>query len=115
MPRAAETTQSLVAAFTANLTRMIAAARAEGRDAALAEVRGLIGGGAAVSTTPVVAKKRGRPLGSKNKVPGEAAKAPKATQAKARKSSWAGLSPEARLARINAIRVGRGLAPKTAL
>jgi hypothetical protein len=115
MPRTAASTKSLVAEFTSNLERIVAAAHAEGRDAALAEVRGLIGGGASLAGSLVVAQRRGRPFGSKNKAPGAAAKAPKAKRAKARRSSWAGLSPEARLARVNAIRVGRGLAPKTAL
>jgi hypothetical protein len=113
MPRTAENSSSLIAAMTAHLERLVAAARAEGRDAALAEVRGLIGGG---SGTPVIAggaKRRGRPRGSKNK-PRSAAARP-AKGAKPRKSSWAGLSPEARLARINAIRQGRGLAPKSSL
>ncbi len=112
MPRTTPSTQSLVAEFNATLARIVAAAHAEGRDAALDEVRGLIGGGAAAGTAPVVAKKRGRPFGSKNKAK-PAAKV--ATGRKTRRSSWAGLTPEARLARINAIRVGRGLAPKTSL
>lgn len=115
MPRTASSTKSLVAEFTANLERIVAAAHAEGRDTALAEVRGLIGGGASLPGSLVAPKKRGRPLGSKNKVPGAAAKAPKATRAKTRKSSWAGLSPEARLARVNAIRIGRGLPTKSSL
>lgn len=112
MPRIAETSKSLAADLTTRLERLIEAARAEGRDAALAEVRSLIGGSTATGAAPVVAKKRGRPIGSKNKPKSDASPA-KAT--KTRKSSWAGLTPEARLARVNAIRRGRGLPLKTSL
>lgn len=41
-----------------------------------------------------------------------AAKKSAPTKAKKR-GGWSGLTPEARLARINAIRKGRGLAPRT--
>ena len=37
-----------------------------------------------------------------------------AKSGKKRKNSWSGLSAEARLARVNAIRKGRGLPPKSA-
>jgi len=51
----------------------------------------------------------GRPFGSKNKPKTTASAMPK----QKRKNSWAGLSPAARLARVNAIRKGKGLPPRS--
>ena len=123
MPRIAEDSKSLAADLAGRLARLVAAAKQEGRDAALAEVRSLIGGGGggaggsgaggAGGDAPV-ARKRGRPLGSKNK-PKSDAPAPAAKSGAPRKNPWASLSPADRLARVNAIRKGRGLPEKDSL
>jgi hypothetical protein len=52
----------------------------------------------------------GRPRGSKNKSNFAAT----AKSKQKRKNSWAGLSAAARLARVNAIRKGKGLPPRSA-
>ena len=118
MTRIAEDSKSLAADLAGRLARLVAAAKQEGRDAALAEVRSLIagsteGGGGAGGHAPV-ARKRGRPLGSKNKPKSDAPAKP-AKSGKARKNPWAALSPADRLARVNAIRKGRGLPEKDSL
>ena len=115
MARTAENTKPLSADLTARLERLVAAAQREGRDEALAEIRGLIAGGGEILIP--ARRGRGRPKGSKNKPKTDVpAKAPRAKQVgKKRRSSWAGLSPEARLARVNAIRKGRGLPVKDSL
>lgn len=105
MPRIAENSKSLAADIASRLTRLIEAARKEGRDEALAELRHLVSGGAAPAK-----RGPGRPKGPRN-----APKARKAAKSgKPRKNPWAGLSAEERLARVNAIRKGRGLPLKTA-
>ena len=121
MPRIAEDSKSLAADLAGRLARLVAAAKQEGRDAALAEVRSLIGGGAGggsgaggAGDNAPVARKRGRPLGSKNK-PKSDAPAPAKKSGASRKNPWASLSPADRLARVNAIRKGRGLPEKDSL
>src|SRR5689334_17931569 len=110
MARIAETSKSLAADLANRIERLVAAARREGHDAALAEVRSLLAGGGGEIPVPV-RRSPGRPKGSKNKT-----KADKPTKSgKKRKNPWAGLSAEARLARVNAIRKGRGLALKDKL
>lgn len=106
MARHPESSDALAADLKSRIDRIVAAARNEGREAALAGLRTVLSGGA-------LPKKRGRPAGS-----GAASKSA-ATPKKRRKASggsranpWARLSPEARLARINAIRKGRGLPPR---
>jgi hypothetical protein len=108
MPRIKEETATLRSDLTSRLERLVAVARNEGRDAALAEVRSLVGGG----LLDVVRRGPGRPKGGKNKPKTEGASA---TPRKKRKNSWAGLSAEARLARVNSIRKGKGLPPKESL
>lgn len=71
---------------------------------AFEEIRSLVGGGAPAK------RGAGRPLGSKNKAKTDAV----ATLMQKRKNSWAGLSAAARLARVNAIRTGKGLPPRSA-
>lgn len=107
MPRIKEETSTLLADLTERLEQLVAVARQEGRDAALGEVRSLVGGSAPAGTA--VRRGPGRPKGTKNKPRVE--DAPGKPRNK-RKSSWAGLTPEQKLARINAIRKGRGLPPK---
>ena len=109
MERIAEITKSLAG----RLERLVAAAQKEGRDEALAEIRALIAGGDGEIPAPKT-RGPGRPKGSKNKATSDApAKAPAAkSSGKRRKNPWAGLSPADRLARVNAIRKGRGLPPK---
>jgi hypothetical protein len=106
MPRPASEPSDLVADLHARLDRLLEVARAEGRDEALANIRALVGGGAAPAR-----RGPGRPRGSKNKPKADGAPAKPSGR---RKNPWAGLSAEERLARVNAIRKGRGLPPKTA-
>lgn len=105
MPRIANETSAILADIQSRLEKLVEAARQEGRTDALEEVRALVGGGAALP-----ARKPGRPKGSGSKTT-----AKKTTKSKKpRKNPWANLTPEQRLARVNAIRVGRGLPPKKA-
>jgi hypothetical protein len=101
MPRMTNETSALVADLHRRIDAIVAAARDSGRSEALAQIQHLVGGGAAP-----VRRGPGRPPKSAS-----AAAAPAKPRAK-RKNSWAGLSAEARLARINAIRKGKGLAPR---
>ena len=103
MPRPASTTDALVADLSRRLERLVETARKEGREDALAEVRSLVGGDRSSRAGPARRKSTTR----------KAAKPKK--QKKPRKNSWAGLTPEQRLARVNAIRKGRGLPPKKEL
>lgn len=105
-PPAMNTTDSLLADLNSRLAQLVDAARAEGRDAALAEIRNLVGGTAAPTKGEPTTRRKTTQRGRKS-----AAK--KST--KKRKNSWAGLTPEQRLARVNAIRKGRGLPLKDAL
>lgn len=105
MPKITNETTTLLQDFTARLERLVEAAKAEGRDAALADLRRLMGDAA---PSPV-RRGPGRPKGRK------AAPKSDVAPAKKRKSSWAGLTAEARLARVNAIRTGKGLPPKESL
>ena len=97
---------ALLQDLKSQIDRAVAAARAEGHAAAMAEIRSLVGGGAA----PM---KRGPGRPRKDAVVA-AAEAPRKTR-KLRKNPWARLSPAERLARINAIRKGRGLPLKDSL
>jgi len=106
MPRLKNEAATLISDLKSRLDQLVVAAHQEGRAAALAEVRSLVSGG----TVGVVKRGPGRPKGSKN-APKSAAGAPVKPKKK-RKNSWAGLSAEARLARVNAIRKGKGLPPK---
>lgn len=105
MPRPASETSALIADLTSRLERIIDAARAEGRSRALAEIQSLVGGGAPAKRGP------GRPRGSKNQPKATTAAKPKKRDG--RKNSWSGMTPAQRLARINAIRKGKGLPPKS--
>jgi hypothetical protein len=95
-------TADLIADLHSRINRIVEAAQHEGKDQALAQLRGLLGGAAPVRRGP------GRPKGSKNAVK------PVAKKGKKRKNSWSGLTAEQKLARVNAIRKGRGLPPKSA-
>jgi hypothetical protein len=108
MPQIAGETSALLADLQARLQRLVEVARQEGRTEALGHLRSVLG-----SDVPVPFRRGpGRPKGSKNK-PKDGAVAPKPR--KRRKNSWSGLTPEAKLARINAIRKGRGLPLKDTL
>ncbi len=104
MPRTANTTDALLADLSNRLARLAETARKEGREEALADVRSLVSG---------EATKRRKPTPRKPKAARKAAK-PRTKSKKPRKSSWAGLTPEQWLARVNAIRKGRGLPPRAA-
>lgn len=100
MPRPANDIAALVADLKSRLDRLADTARSDGRAQALQSLQSVLAGGAPVRRGP------GRPKGSKNR--------PKAAKPrKARKNSWAGLSPAERLARVNAIRKGKGLPPRS--
>lgn len=105
MPRMKDESATLLSDLTSRLERLVAVARDEGRDSALSEIRSLVGG----ELPGVVRRGPGRPKGSKNKPMADAA------PTKKRKNSWAGLSDADRLARVNAIRKGKGLPPKDKL
>jgi hypothetical protein len=94
-------TSVLLADLHRRIDAVVDAARKSGHDDALGQIRSLVAGGGAVKRGP------GRPR--KNPLAAVSA-GPK----KRRKNSWAGLSPSARLARINAIRKGKGLPPRDA-
>ncbi len=96
MPRIANNTDSLLNDLTSRLGTLIETARAEGREGALADLRGLMDG------KPRPSKRRGR---------GATAKTSKLTKSgKKRKNPWAGLTPAQKLKRVNAIRKGRRVA-----
>ncbi len=99
MARLKNESSALLADLHHRLDALVAAAVRQGRESALADIRNLVGG-----TLPGA-----RP-----------ARTPRARRATAKKSSsrpnpWAAMTPEQRLARVNAIRKGRGLPPKDAL
>jgi hypothetical protein len=108
MPPIATETSMLIADLQARLARVVEVATQEGRDTALAQVRSIVGGGG-VAVGPI-RRGPGRPMGSKNKPKDAATAKPK----QKRKNSWAGLSASERLARVNAIRKGKGLPPRSA-
>jgi len=101
MPRMKNETSELLADLHRRIDAVVASARKSGHDDALGQIRSLVAGGGLVKRGP------GRPR--KNPLVA-ASSGPK----KRRKNSWAGLSPAARLARINAIRKGKGLPPRDA-
>lgn len=76
------------------------AAYARGREDALAEIRGIVNGG-----TKPAPKPKAKPASKPKPKP----------KSKAKKNPWADLTPAARLKRVNAIRVGRGLPPRKSL
>jgi hypothetical protein len=96
---------TLVQDLKTRLDLLVGVAMREGHDAALGEIRSLVGG----AVEGGVRRGPGRPKGSKN-TPKDAT-----APAKKRRNSWAGLSAEDRLARVNAIRKGKGLPPKASL
>ena len=105
MPRIPNESAALLADLMSRLGRVVDVALAEGRAQALVEIRSLVGSGVGVATK----RGPGRPRGSRNKPKAGARR----RSGKPRKNPWAGLSPAERLARVNAIRKGRGLPPKS--
>lgn len=97
MPRPKNETSALVADFTNRIAQLVESARRQGRAEALGHIRNLVGGGAAPKRGP------GRPRKDASATP------VRTKSGKPRKNPWAKLSPSARLARINAIRKGKGL------
>ena len=106
MPRTSLVPAGLAAEFDALLRRLAAACKDAGREEALAQMRAVFDGAAP-------RRGLGRPRGSKNKP--KASKPARRKSGRKRKNPWTGLSPEARLKRINAIRKGRGLPTKDKL
>jgi len=109
MARPSNELSALVSDLHSRLARVVDVARAEGNASAFEEIRSLVGGGSIDGGGTPVRRGPGRPLGSKNKPKADAAVKPK----QKRKNSWAGLSAAARLVRVNAIRKGKGLAPRS--
>src|ERR1051325_7255126 len=105
MPRTSDETAALLAGLRVHIDSVIAAARRQGHDDAMNEIRSLVSGSAPVKRGP------GRPRGSKNASKSAAAPAAAKPVRKKRKSSWAGLTAEQRLARVNPIRKGKGAPP----
>lgn len=104
MSRDKSETSEVLADLHARLERVLESARAAGRARALNEIRLLVGGELPAKRGP------GRPLGSRNKPAVAATAKPK----QKRRNSWAGLTAAARLVRVNAIRKGKGLPPRSA-
>jgi hypothetical protein len=105
MPRPKNETSALLADLQSRVAQLVETARRQGRDEALGHIRSLVGG---------AAPKRGP--GRPRKDAGAAPAAPARTKSgKRRKNPWAKLSPAARLARINAIRKGKGLPLRNSL
>ena len=101
MPRISNETSALLDDLMSRIDRLADAARQEGREQALSEIRALVGGGVAAGRGPV------RPPRSATSTGG--------TKTDGRTNSWSGMTPAARLARVNAIRKGKGLPPKDKL
>lgn len=100
-----DSSAALLATVQSMLRRLVEASAAEGREAALASITDQLLGTRA---------RRGRPAGRKGRRARAAAPVAKKSR-KRRKNPWATLSPADRLARINAIRKGRGLPPRDKL
>ena len=104
MPRLKNDTDILVRDLVARLEKLVATARREGRESALAEVRSLVaGGGKQGGGSDKPARRKRRAAKRKRK------------SSKPRKNPWLGLTPRQRLKRINAMRKGRGLPLKKSL
>ncbi len=101
---------ALVKDLNTKIAAAVSAAHAAGRESALAELRSVLGtassGAGAAGAKKTASKKAGAKSGGAPKTAKPAGK---------RKNPWAKLTPEQRLARVNAIRKGRGLPLKTAL
>jgi hypothetical protein len=107
MANMSSATSGMISDVQRRLEKLVEAARDEGREQALAEVRSLVGGGFGAASAP-------RPV--TRDATAVKQKAPSTTKSgKQRKNPWAGLSDADRLARVNAIRRGRGLPLKTKL
>ena len=103
MSRMNAETAAMLADLHRRIDQIVEAAKSQGRDEALGHIRSLVGG------TALPAKRGpGRPRKDGSSA-APAAAAPK----QRRKNSWAGLSAADRLARVNAIRKGKGLPPRT--
>jgi hypothetical protein len=104
MPKQKDETAQLLDDLAQRLGRIVTSAIERGREQALTELRAVLAAGRAVPP-----RGPGRPRAEKS--------APKkrAKSSKPRKNPWADMTPEQRLARINSIRVGRGLPPKESL
>jgi hypothetical protein len=101
MPRMKEDSKTLAADLASRLDRLVAAARKEGREEALGQLRSLMAGGLAPRRGP------GRP----RKYP-VADAAPRAKSRKKRKNPWASMTAEQKAERVRKMLAGRGLKPK---
>ena len=102
MPRMKNELSAAAADLHRRIDDLVAAARSAGRDEALGHIRSLVAG-------EPMKRGPGRPRKSMpTSLP------PAGKPKKRRKNSWAGLSPAAHLARVNAIRKGKGLPPRDA-
>lgn len=101
MPRMKEDSKTLVADLASRLQRLVAAARKEGREEALGQLRSLMSGGVAPRRGP------GRPRKS------EAPVAPRAKSRRKRKNPWASMTADQKADRVRKMLAGRGLKPKS--
>lgn len=102
MPRMKEDSGTLLDDLTSRLERLVNAARKEGRESALSELRALVGGTRAGNGR----RGPGRPP----KTEARAAAAPKRRK---RKNPWASMTPEQKADRVRKMLAGRGLKPKS--
>ena len=96
MPRVANNTDALLKDLISRLEKLVDAARQEGREDALADVRSLVDGGGAT--------RRGGGAAGESK--------PRRKSTKPRKNPWADMTPEQKQARVRKMLAGRGLKPK---
>ncbi len=99
MARSSNSVKSQLEDIIGRLRTLVDAARLAGREDALTEMRNLLGSDSS---------------GRKRSSGDGGAKATRRKSTKPRKNPWAGLTPEQHLARVNAIRAGRGLPPREA-
>lgn len=109
MLRVAENTDSLLSDLTTRLERLVAVARTEGRESALADVRSLVTGG----NLGAAAARRGpgRPPRIEPATAERPAARPKKSRAR-RRNPWAHMTPEQRAERVRKMLAGRGLKPR---
>ena len=100
MPRVANNTDALMKDLISRLERLVATARKEGRDEALADIRNLVDGGGT---------RGGR---TRKAAAAPAAKKPRKKSKKPRKNPWASMTPEQKKERVRKMLAGRGLKPK---
>ena len=108
---ARSTAPGVSADLTGRIERLLNAARREGREEALAEVRSLVGGTAASSTA--APKTAGASAATQSAESTKPAKAPRKKSSKSRKNPWATMTAEQKAERVRKMLAGRGIKPKS--